>query len=141
MPWHLPAELQYFKKITLGKPVIMGRKTFESIGKPLPGRKNIVITRQTSYQHPGIEIVHSLETALQAVQDTPEVMIIGGATLYEKAIAYADRLYITKIDLNCEGDTFFPQWDEKQWRLIEKKQYSKDEKNSYDFTTFILERS
>ena len=105
MPWHLPADLAYFKRETLGKPVIMGRKTFESIGFSLPGRKNIVISRNQNYAAKGIEVVSSVNEALALVADATEVMVIGGATIYQHCLAQADRLYVTHINANIKGDT------------------------------------
>lgn len=111
MPWHLPGDLAYFKKTTMGKPIIMGRNTFESIGRPLPGRRNIVITRNTAYTAEGIEVVHSVEDALELVKDQEEIMVIGGQQIFTEVLPLADRLYITKIDFEFEGDTFFPAYD------------------------------
>lgn len=111
MPWHLPGDLKYFKEMTMGKPIIMGRKTFESIGRPLPGRRNIVITRNTAYEAEGIEVVGSLEAALEMAKDAPEIMIIGGAQIFELAMPLADRLYITLINHEFKGDTYFPQYE------------------------------
>jgi dihydrofolate reductase len=116
MPWHLPGDLQYFKATTMGKPVVMGRKTFESIGRPLPGRRNIVITRNASYQVEGIEVVGSLDEALSLVSDVPEVMIIGGNQIFTQSLPLADRLYITLIDETFEGDTYFPSYDD--WKKV-----------------------
>lgn len=112
MPWHLPGDLAYFKKTTMGKPIIMGRNTFESIGRPLPGRRNIVITRNNAYAADGIEIVHSVEEALELVKDQEEIMVIGGQQIFTEVLPLADRLYITKIDFEFEGDTFFPAYDD-----------------------------
>lgn len=116
MPWHLPGDLQYFKEMTMAKPIIMGRKTFESIGRPLPGRRNIVITRNTAYSADGIEVVGSLDEALQLAGDVPEIMIIGGAQIFEQAMPIADKLYITLINHAFTGDTYFPSYD--QWQQI-----------------------
>lgn len=110
MPWHLPGDLQYFKEQTMGKPVIMGRKTFESIGRPLPGRRNIIITRNRDYVADGIETVGSLEEALALTADANEQMVIGGQQIFTEALPLADRLYITHIDTTFEGDTFFPHY-------------------------------
>jgi len=140
MPWHLPAELQYFKKITLGKPIIMGRKTFESIGKPLPGRENIVVTRQKDFIAAGVTIKHDLESAIAHVSHVDEVMIIGGANIYQQAINFADRMYLTLIDLECEGDAFFPNWNEHDWQVVSKAKHLADEKNNHSFETIVLER-
>lgn len=111
MPWHLPGDLKYFKEMTMGKPVIMGRKTFESIGRPLPGRRNIIITRNEAYTAEGIEVVGSLEAALKMAKDAPEIMVIGGAQIFEQVMPIADKLYITLINHEFNGDTYFPQYD------------------------------
>lgn len=116
MPWHLPGELKYFKETTMGKPMIMGRKTFESIGRPLPGRKNIIITRNKNYHHEGIEVVTSLEEALENAGTVDEIMIIGGAEIFKVALPIADRLYITHIEHEFSGDTFFPEYG-SEWTL------------------------
>ena len=116
MPWHLPGDLQYFKETTMGKPIIMGRKTFESIGRSLPGRRNIVITRNASYFAEGIEVVGSVEEALSLVSDVPEIMIIGGEQIFTQSLAIADRLYITRIDETFKGDTFFPSYE--GWKKV-----------------------
>ena len=137
MPWHLPSELQYFKKMTMGKPMIMGRKTFESIGRPLPGRRNIVITRNTNYSADGIEVVGSLDEALQLVQDVPEIMIIGGAQIFEQAMAIADKLYITLINHEFNGDTYFPQYEE--WQLTSSSEPINTD-NGYTFQYCIFEK-
>lgn len=111
MPWHLPADLRHFKSVTLGKPVIMGRKTFESIGRPLPGRRNLVISRNTEWQADGVETVNSLDAALALVNAHDEVMIIGGGQLYRDALPLAHRLYLTHIELNVDdADTWFPDF-------------------------------
>ncbi len=142
MPWHLPADLGHFKSITLGKPVVMGRKTYESIGRPLPGRKNIVISHDKDYKLEGCETVSSLKDALALVSDAQEVMIIGGGYLYDLTLSIADRLYLTFIDLDVEGDTQFP--DYKQLRLTEvhRESHLKDEKNPYDyqFVDFVVKQ-
>lgn len=117
MPWHLPEDLRHFKAMTLGKPIIMGRRTFESIGRPLPGRVNIVISRQADYHADGITLVSSLNDALLAAGDVEEAVIIGGGQLYREALPLAQRLYLTEIDLAVEGDTTFPQWDDGTWEL------------------------
>ncbi|MBG9453262.1 dihydrofolate reductase [Lysinibacillus sphaericus] len=112
MPWHLPGDLKYFKDKTMGKPMIMGRKTFESIGRPLPGRRNIVITRDASYHADGIEVVTSLEGALALAGDVQEIMIIGGEQIFRLSMDIADRLYITKINHSFNGDTYFPKYED-----------------------------
>ncbi|AXH99212.1 dihydrofolate reductase [Sporosarcina sp. PTS2304] len=129
MPWHIPEELAYFKKKTMGKAVVMGRKTFESIGRPLPGRLNIIITRNPDYEAEGITVVHDLDTAIeQAREYADEVMVIGGAEIFKLALAEADRLYITVIDKHYPGDTFFPEYGEG-WELTSESdvQYAQDQ--------------
>ncbi|MEK4386068.1 dihydrofolate reductase [Solibacillus sp. FSL W7-1464] len=116
LPWYLPGDLKYFKEMTMGKPMIMGRKTYDSIGRPLPGRRNIVITRNTDFAADGIEVVGSLEEALSLVEGEEEVMIIGGAQIFEQSMEIADRLYITLINHSFKGDTYFPSYDD--WKQI-----------------------
>ncbi|KGR78899.1 type 3 dihydrofolate reductase [Ureibacillus manganicus] len=116
MPWHLPGELKYFKETTMGKPMIMGRKTFESIGRPLPGRKNIIVTRNNAYQQDGVEVATSLNEALEKACEAEEIMIIGGEEIFKLALPIADRLYITHIEHEFNGDTFFPQYGD-DWTL------------------------
>ena len=121
MPWYLPEDLKHFKAMTLGKPVVMGRKTFEAIGRPLPGRRNIVITRNADYQHDGISCVQSFDDAIKLVlQQNPqclEIMVIGGGQLYLETLSKAQKLYLTEIDLTVEGDTWFPEWNDGNWKL------------------------
>jgi dihydrofolate reductase len=116
LPWHLPADLKRFKRLTMGAPVIMGRKTHESIGKALPGRRNIVVTRQAGANWAGCEVTASLDAALALAGDAPEVFVIGGAELYALALPRADRLYLTLLDADYAGDTFFPAVDPADWR-------------------------
>jgi dihydrofolate reductase len=138
LPWHLPADFKHFKQLTLNKPIIMGRKTFESIGRPLPKRRNIIISRQEDYHADGCDVFTSIEAALEATQDEPEVMIIGGATLYEQTLPFADRLYLTIVDITLEGDAYFPKWS-NNWNIIDEVEHSRDEKNSLDFRFLTLE--
>ena len=140
MPWHLPADLAYFKRTTLGKPIIMGRKTYESIGRPLPGRKNIVISRDEGYRAEGVEVVGSVEAALALVSDVEEVMVIGGASLCEQLLPKVNRLYITKIDAEFEGDIYFPKYDAPRWRQISSESHPKDISNIYPYQFIVLER-
>ncbi len=135
---HLPADLQHFKTITMGKPVIMGRKTFESIGKPLPGRLNIVISHSLS-EIPGVVIANSLEEALNHTKEYPEIMIIGGERLFNETINQATRLYITRIHHQFIADVFFPKIDELKWKCILEKFHPSDEKNQYDITFYTYE--
>ena len=139
LPWHLPADFKHFKAITLGKPVVMGRKTFESIGRPLPGRKNIVITR-TGYQADGVISVNSIEAALEEVLDEKEVMIIGGANLYEQMIPQAQRMYLTHVDAACNGDAWFPEYNEPEWELVDNQRVEADDKNNFNFTISTYQR-
>ncbi|WP_333607920.1 type 3 dihydrofolate reductase [Arsukibacterium sp.] len=140
MPWHLPADLQHFKRITLGKPVLMGRKTFESIGRPLPGRDNLVISRQIPADTKGAVWFNSIEQALASVNQ-PELMIIGGAEIYRQCLPLAQRLYLTEIALDVKGDTLFPDYQAAaNWQLISEQFHAADEKNPYDYTFLTLER-
>ncbi|PMP09734.1 diacylglycerol kinase [Vibrio breoganii] len=139
MPWHLPADFTWFKKCTMGKPVIMGRKTYESIGRPLPGRHNIVISRDAELTIEGVTTVTSIESALEVVADEPEVMIIGGGSIYKHCLPMADKLYLTYIDLEVDGDTQFPDWG-KGWKQTHSEQYLSDEKNAHDMQFVVLEK-
>ncbi|HHQ4711328.1 type 3 dihydrofolate reductase [Aeromonas veronii] len=136
MPWHLPADLAHFKRVTLGKPVLMGRKTFESIGRPLPGRRNLVISRNPDYQAEGIEVVGSVEAALAllAGSSVEELMVIGGGHLYAEMLPNADCLYLTRIDLAVEGDTRFPAFDDGQWQRVDCESHPADEKNPHPYS-------
>lgn len=136
---HLPADLAHFKTITMGKPIIMGRKTFASIGRPLPGRLNIVLSR-TEQAIPGVVTVGSLSQALETVADALDVMIIGGATLFEQAWPLASRLFLTVIHHTFAADVFFPSLDQDVWRCLEKTPRQADEKNPYDMTFYYYER-
>lgn len=131
MPWHLSADLKKFKKITMGHPIIMGRKTFESIGRPLPGRDNIIISRNPDYLQPGCSVFNDLDSALQSCAEQDEVFVIGGATLYEVTLARADRLYITEILQDFSGDTWFPEINKTQWQEVACEDITDD--NSVDF--------
>ena len=141
MPWHLPADLAYFKKTTLGKPIIMGRKTYESIGRPLPGRKNIVISRDENYSADGIETVTSVEQALSLVQDVEEIMVIGGGAIYQHCLPFADKLYITHINATIDGDTQFPSYDlENDWKKVSSEVREADEKNAFELDFCVYQR-
>ena len=138
MPWKISADLQFFKKVTMGHPVIMGRKTWESIGRPLPGRRNIVISRNADLQLPGAEVVNSLDAALNALNEFSRVFVIGGEQLFTQAFPQADRLYITEIDINIEdGDTFFEVPNESEWKEVERTPASEGD---IDFNFITLER-
>ncbi len=140
MPWHLPADLQFFKTITLGKPIIMGRKTWESLGRILPGRRHIVVTRNKDYTAEGVEIVLSADAALKQASNVDEAVIIGGAHLYEEMLPLTDRLYLTEIDAELEGDTFFPEWNKKEWKVVSREAHPADEKNSFPYRFVVYER-
>jgi len=139
MPWHLPADFKHFKAVTMGKPVIMGRKTFESIGRPLPGRKNIVVSA-SGFTADGITVVDSIEKALEAAGDAEEVMVIGGASFYAQMIDRADRMYLTHVDAECQGDAWFPEFNLDDWTVVGQQHYPADEKNSYSFRVVEYQR-
>lgn len=138
LPWHLPADLKHFKSITMGHHMIMGRKTFESIGKPLPGRQSVVITRKNDFQPAGTAVVNSLEDAMHFCATEEEVFVIGGAQIFEQAMPLASKLYITQIHHVFEGDTFFPEISQEHWELVSKEDHEADEKNpwAYSFLTY-----
>lgn len=141
LPWHLPADLKHFKELTINKPIIMGRKTFESIGKALPHRRNIIITRQDEYKTNNSEVYASIDAALAAIATEPEVMIIGGAELYKQTINHANRLYLTLVDIAIEdGDAYFPQWDRTVWSVTHEEKHKCDEHNAFDYTFLTLDR-
>ncbi len=141
MPWHLPADLQWFKQTTLGKPVVMGRKTFESLGRPLPKRRNIVVTHDAGFSHEGCEVANSLCEVITMTLNEDEIMIIGGAKIYEQMLPVADRLYLTYIDAELEGDTCFPEFDPQRWQEIERVNHAADENNPHAYSFVILDRT
>jgi dihydrofolate reductase len=134
LPWHLPADLQHFKKLTMGHHMIMGRKTFESIGKALPGRTSVIITSNPLWAAPGCISAPDLPMALEACEDAPEVFLIGGARVFSEGLRYADRLFITLIDHSFEGDTWFPEIDAAVWKEVNREHHQKDERNPWDYT-------
>ena len=134
LPWHLPADLAFFKQTTMGKPVIMGRKTFESIGKALPGRKNIVLTRDNNFEAPDCEVATDIDQAMSRVDGCVEVMLIGGASLYEQTIHSADKIYLTLIHHEFNGDTWFPEIDPEYWKLESREDCERDEKNQFAYS-------
>lgn len=140
MLWHLPKELKYFKEVTLNHSVIMGRKTFESIGRPLPNRRNIIITKQHDYQHPDIDVANSIKEALLYCRDERAVFFIGGGNIYEQVLPIAHRIYLTRIHTELDGTTKFPVLSEEDWELEEQVKHFKDEKHAYDFTLEIYNR-
>lgn len=137
MPWHLPAELAHFKVTTMGKSLVMGRKTWAAIGRPLPGRQNIVVTRDEGLDAPGCEVAHSIEQAV-ALAESDEVMIIGGGSLYEQALPMAQRMVLTHIDCEVEADTWFPAWDARQWVPVSREHFASDSDNglAYDIVEY-----
>lgn len=140
LPWRLPEDLRRFKAITMGKPILMGRKTFESIGKPLPGRLNFVLTRNRDWHAEGVVVVNSVEEALRNVRGTDELIAIGGAEIYRLFMPFARRIYLTQVHAEVEGDTVFPDFDPTQWMDVEYSEHPADEKNNYDVTFVTLER-
>ena len=140
LPWRLPADLQHFRRLTLGKPVLMGRKTFDSIGKPLAGRRNIVVTQDRGFRADGIEVVHSVDAALAAAADAPELMVIGGASFSAQLLPRADRLYLTEIHHRFAGDAYFPAFDARAWRETSRSDHAADAANPYPFSFVVLER-
>ena len=142
LPWHLPNDLKYFKNLTWAMPILMGRKTFESIGKALPGRKSIVITRNKDWKHSDVAVVFSIEEAIELAKtyDVKEIFVIGGAEIFNSAFSKADRIYITRIHHQFEGDVYFPAINEKDWLLIKEIHCKKDEKNAFDHSFQVWER-
>ena len=139
--WHLPKDLKHFKEITNGHPVIMGRKTYDSIGKPLPNRTNIVVTRKDDWFEEGILIVNTLKEALKHAQKIdPEVFVIGGGNIYQQSIEKADRIELTRVDGTFDADTFFPEINPKEWRIVEEQCFEKDETNAFDYCFQTFER-
>ncbi|WP_108125745.1 dihydrofolate reductase [Saccharospirillum mangrovi] len=146
LPWYLPGDLQYFKRVTSGKPVIMGRKTYDSIGKPLPNRTNIIVTRDTAFQADGCQVVHSLEDAIHlaeaqvAVSGGDEAIVMGGAEIYAQALPKADRLYVTLVHADVEGDAQFPAIDFAAWQEIAREDYNAEGPNPYDYSFIVYDR-
>lgn len=147
LPWYLPGDLKYFKQATMGKPIIMGRKTFESIGKPLPGRLNIVISRDASFTAQGIKVVMSLPEAIELAESqalidgVDEAMIIGGAQIYALALPEVERLYITQVHADIEGDAYFPEFNRSQWAELGREDFSAQGPNPYDYSFIVYQRS
>lgn len=139
LPWHLPGELQHFKKRTMGKPIVMGRKTWQSIGRALPGRQNLVVTRNPAFRAENCDVVGSLEEAVEKAQSL-EVMIIGGGQLYQQALPHADRMVLTLVDCDPPADTWFPEWQEDDWEKVGVRSESADDNNQYGYTVFELVR-
>jgi dihydrofolate reductase len=140
LPWRLPRDLKHFKAYTLGKPILMGRKTFESIGRPLPGRANLVLTRDPSWFAAGVIVVHSVEAALEQASGRDELVAIGGAEIYRLVLPLARRIYLTHVQADVPGDTFFPAFDSSQWADLESSMHPADEEHAYPLTFVTLER-
>ncbi|MGG7618045.1 dihydrofolate reductase [Robertmurraya sp. GLU-23] len=138
LPWHLPEDLKYFKRVTMGKPIAMGRKTYDSIGRPLPGRENIVITRSKGITIEGCTVIHDVKDLLK--RDDEELFVIGGAEIFKEILPFADRLYVTEIREVFEADTFFPEYNLFEWELIESTPGMKDEKNPYNYEFLVYQR-
>ena len=140
LPWRLPADMKHFRALTLGKPVLMGRKTFDSIGKPLPGRTNIVVSQDPDSQPEGVTVARSIAEALAAGREADEIMVIGGASFYAQLLPRAQRLYLTEIHQEFAGDAFFPAWDPREWREIERNDHAADGDNIYPYSFITLAR-
>jgi dihydrofolate reductase len=140
LPWHLPADLKHFRAITWGKPIVMGRKTHESIGRLLPGRENIVVSRTLGFESPGRVVVRSVVEALMHTREAPEVMVIGGAALYAEILPLAHRIYLTEVHAEFDGDTYFPPYDRAAWREQQRIDHPVDELNPYPYSFVLLER-
>jgi dihydrofolate reductase len=141
LPWHLPEDLKHFKAVTLGKPVLMGRKTFDSIGRPLPGRINLVLTRDGGWRADGVVVVHSVGEALELAHDAPELAGIGGADIFRMLLPLALRIHLTRVEAEIPGDTVFPPLDLSQWVELDSRKFAADERNAYDMTFMTLERA
>ncbi|MDR6553717.1 dihydrofolate reductase [Paenibacillus qinlingensis] len=139
LPWHLPGDLKFFKNVTMGHPILMGRKTYESIGKPLPGRRNVILTQNTAYQAEGCEVIHSVDEAIDAFPDQ-ELFVIGGAEIFKLFASHVNRMYITYIEDEFEADTFMSDLDLTTWTLVSSEQGERNEKNPYEYYFRIYER-
>ena len=140
LPWHLPSDLQWFKRLTTGHAIIMGRTTYQSIGRPLPNRRNIVLSRDPEFQPEGVEVTATLEAALELVEDDPEVFVVGGAAIYGLALPRAQRMYLTRVHGRVDGDVRFPEWQPDEWRLVWEEAHEADAEHVYPFTFQQLDR-
>jgi dihydrofolate reductase (EC 1.5.1.3) len=146
LPWYLPEDLKHFKRVTLGHPVVMGRNTYDSIGKPLPGRANIVVTRNPDWVREGVLVAHSLEEAIEIGRKEAEgagvstVMVIGGAEFYRQTLPCAHRLYLTEVHAEVLGDAYFPEFDRSEWQELKRENFPRDERNPFDYSFITLER-
>ena len=139
LPWHLPEDLKRFKRLTMGKPIVMGRKTFESIGKPLPGRQNIVVTRDANYRREGVTVVHGVEEALRAAAGAAEIMVIGGADLFRLFLPYASRIHLTRVHADVAGDVLWSALDDT-WGVVESEPHAADERHAHPMTFEVWEK-
>ena len=140
LPWHISSDLKNFKKITMGKPILMGRKTHDSIGKPLPGRENIILTNNKKYSAEGCTVKNTLDEVYSYCEEQLELVVMGGAILYSQTLDKADKLYITEVNASVNGDTFFPEYKGNQWREISRESFNADENNEFDYSFTVLER-
>ncbi len=140
LPWHLPADLKHFKSLTMGHHIVMGRKTYESIGKPLPGRTSVVVTRNEDYSVPGVIVVNSLPAAIKACGDDSDIFVIGGAEIYRQAITLAERIYLTEIDADISGDAHFTELDPGAWQETTRLSHAPDGKNRYSYHFVVYDR-
>ncbi|UPK71844.1 dihydrofolate reductase [Chitinophaga filiformis] len=142
LPWHLPIDMKYFKDTTMGKPIVMGRKSFEELGRVLPGRPNIMITRQADYKAEGLYVVPSLEAGIEKAKTfgTEEIFITGGGEIFKMALPIIDRLYLTRVHAEVSGDTYFPEFDPRGWKLVKNERHEKDEKHAHALTFQVWER-
>jgi dihydrofolate reductase len=140
LPWRMPEDLKRFKSLTMGHHLVVGRKTWEEVGQPLPGRMMVVVTRARDFQVAGVTVVHSLQEALDVAHNDDEVFIAGGGEIYRQALPLADRLYLTRIHAEIEGDTTFPEFDQSEWRLVEREDHDADERNPYPYSFIVYEK-
>ncbi|HYC45759.1 MAG TPA: dihydrofolate reductase [Burkholderiales bacterium] len=140
IPWHLPNELKLFKNLTMGHHIVMGRKTYESIGRLLPGRTTVIVTHQRGYQVPGAIVAHSVKEALEACRGDDEIFVIGGAEIFRETLPIADRIYLTIVDAEPAGDTFMPEFETSDWREVASQQFTPDEKHAHAFRFTVLDR-
>jgi dihydrofolate reductase len=140
LPWHLPEDLKRFKRLTMGKPIVMGRKTYESIGKPLPGRRNIVLTRDANYRREGVTVVHDADAAMRAAAEAAEIMVIGGADLFRLFLPRAGRVHLTRVHGDIEGDVMWPELDKREWSAVEREVHAADERHAWSMTFEVWEK-
>lgn len=140
LPWHLPEDLKYFKRLTMGSPILMGRRTWDSIGRPLPGRENLVLTTRADFSPPGATVVHSLDEAIAAVAGVPALRVIGGAEVYATCLPLATVIHLTEVDAEIEGDVYFPALVASQWRECSREEHARDERHAYPYAFVTLER-